>query len=92
MAKKQKKINKSEVIGANRMSEKDTGSPQVQVALMTARINNLAEHLKGHKQDTHSRRGLLQLVGKRRRLIQYVERTEGKDASDSLKGRVGMSV
>jgi len=92
MAKKQIKINKSELIGANRTSEKDTGSPQVQVALMSARITNLADHLKGHKQDKHSRRGLLQLVGKRRRLLQYVERTEGKEAVTTLKGRVGMSV
>lgn len=91
MAKHQKKINKSDVISTNRTSDKDTGSPQVQVALMTARINNLADHLKAHKQDNHSRRGLLQLVGKRRRLLQYVERTEGKESSDSLKTRVGMS-
>lgn len=90
MAKKQKKINKTDVIAGSRVSDKDTGSPAVQVALMTARINNLAEHLKTHKKDNHSRRGLLQLVGKRRRLLQYVERTEGKEAAVSLRATVGM--
>ena len=52
--------------------EGDTGSPEVQVALLTKRINDLTEHLKAHKHDHHSRRGLLQLVGKRRRLLKYL--------------------
>lgn len=54
----------------------DTGSPEVQVALLTARINHLTEHLRTHQKDHHSRRGLLQLVGRRRRLLDYVQRTD----------------
>ena len=56
--------------------EGDTGSPEVQVALLTARINHLTEHLKTHRKDHHSRRGLLQLVGRRRRLLGYLQRTD----------------
>lgn len=54
------------------LSESDTGSPEVQIALLTARISHLTEHLKDHKKDHHSRRGLLMLVGQRRRLLDYV--------------------
>jgi small subunit ribosomal protein S15 len=54
----------------------DTGSPEVQVALLTARVNHLTEHLKVHKKDHHSRRGLLQLVGRRRRLLAYLQKTD----------------
>jgi len=54
--------------------EGDTGSPEVQVALLTERINNLTEHLKGHEKDFHSRRGLLVMVGQRRRLLDYLRR------------------
>ncbi len=54
----------------------DTGSPEVQVALLTERINHLTEHLKVHKKDHHSRRGLLMMVGKRRRLLRYLEDTD----------------
>jgi small subunit ribosomal protein S15 len=54
----------------------DTGSPQVQIALMSRRINELTEHLRTHKQDHHSRRGLLKLVGRRRRLLNYLQRTD----------------
>lgn len=56
--------------------ESDTGSPEVQVALMTDRINHLTEHLREHKHDHHSRRGLLMLVGKRRRLLNYLKRQD----------------
>lgn len=56
--------------------ENDTGSPEVQIALLTAEIENLTEHLKTHKKDNHSRRGLLQMVGKRRRLIEYLKESE----------------
>jgi len=56
--------------------EKDTGSPEVQIAIFSERINHLTEHLKDHKNDHNSRRGLLQLVGKRRRLLNYLQRTE----------------
>ena len=54
----------------------DTGSPEVQIALLSRRINDLTEHLKGHKHDHHSRRGLLLLVGQRRRLLQYLVKTD----------------
>ncbi len=54
----------------------DTGSPEVQVALLTARINHLTEHLKVHKKDHHSRRGLLQMVGRRRRLLAYLDKND----------------
>lgn len=60
------------LIAEHRRHETDTGSPEVQVALLTARINHLTEHLKVHKKDHHSRRGLLMLVGRRRRLLDYV--------------------
>ncbi|MBU1120204.1 30S ribosomal protein S15, partial [Patescibacteria group bacterium] len=56
--------------------EGDTGSPEVQIALLTMQIEKLSEHLKDHKKDNHSRRGLLQMVGKRRRLIQYLKDSE----------------
>jgi len=70
------KEEKSELIGKHGRSGEDTGSPEVQVALMTARINELTEHLRGHPKDHHSRRGLLMLVGKRRRMLRYLERTD----------------
>ena len=57
-------------------SEKDTGRTEVQIALLTERINHLTEHLREHSQDHHSRRGLLMLVGQRRRLLQYLQRSE----------------
>jgi len=58
------------------LGENDTGSPEVQIALLTARISHLTEHLKVHKKDHHSRRGLLMLVGQRRRLLDYVSNTD----------------
>jgi small subunit ribosomal protein S15 len=67
---------KTEVIAAHATHEGDTGSPEVQVALLTRRINDLTEHLKVHKHDHHSRRGLLLLVGRRRRLLKYLQRTD----------------
>lgn len=66
------KEEKTSVIEANRIHEKDTGSPEVQIAILTKRINDLNEHLKAHKQDHHSRRGLLKMVGKRRNLLNYL--------------------
>ena len=63
---------KQNVIGKFRTHEKDTGSPEVQVALLTERINDLSEHFKSHKKDHHSRRGLLKLVSHRRRLLDYL--------------------
>jgi len=64
---------KSATITDYRLHDTDTGSPEVQVALLTGRINHLTEHLKMHKKDHHSRRGLLMLVGRRRRLLDYVK-------------------
>jgi small subunit ribosomal protein S15 len=66
---------KRELIGKFATHENDTGSPEVQVALLTARINELTEHLREHKKDHHSRRGLLMLVGQRRRLLNYLSRS-----------------
>lgn len=63
---------KNELIQGHRVHEKDTGSPEVQIAILTERIKNLTEHFKTHKKDHHSRRGLLMLVGKRRRLLGYL--------------------
>ncbi|MFO8082707.1 MAG: 30S ribosomal protein S15 [Desulfobacterales bacterium] len=64
---------KKTIIEQHKLHESDTGSPEVQVALLTERISYLTEHLKSHKKDHHSRRGLLMLVGKRRRLLNYVK-------------------
>ena len=63
---------KQEIINTYKRDEKDTGSPEVQIALLTERINELTEHLKVHKKDNHSRRGLLKMVGKRRNLLNYL--------------------
>ncbi|MGB2756404.1 MAG: 30S ribosomal protein S15, partial [Acidimicrobiia bacterium] len=65
-------MSTAEVIAEHRTHETDTGSPEVQVALLTSRINHLTDHLKVHKKDHHSRRGLLMLVGQRRRLLDYL--------------------
>ena len=67
---------KNKIISEYATSEGDTGSPEVQVAMLTHRIKDLTEHLKEHKHDHHSRRGLLLLVGRRRRLLQYMQRTD----------------
>jgi small subunit ribosomal protein S15 len=67
---------KSEIIAEHGTKPGDTGSPEVQIALMTRRINDLTGHLKMHKHDHHSRRGLLLLVGKRRRLLDYLIKTD----------------
>lgn len=66
------KDRKTDIIGEYKTHEGDTGSPEVQIALLTARINQLTEHLKEHKKDHHSRRGLLMMVGQRRRLLNYL--------------------
>ncbi len=67
---------KPTVIEEHRLHESDTGSPEVQIALLTKRINHLNEHLKMHKKDHHSRRGLLMLVGRRRNLLDYVKNND----------------
>ena len=69
------KAKKQEIIAANARKEGDTGSPEVQIALLTERINHLNEHLQAHPNDHHSRRGLLQLVGNRRSLLNYLKET-----------------
>jgi len=67
---------KNEIINQYKRHEKDTGSPDVQIALLTERINHLTEHFKFHKKDFHSRRGLLKLVGQRRRLLDYLKKID----------------
>ena len=71
-----RKDEKTAVIEANRTHEKDTGSPEVQIAILTRRINDLTEHLKNNKKDHHSRRGLLKMVGKRRNLLGYLKKKD----------------
>ena len=66
------KDQKTSIIEANRTHETDTGSPEVQVAILTERINQLTEHLKEHSHDNHSRRGLYKMIGKRRKLLDYL--------------------
>ena len=66
------KDQKTAIIEANRTHESDTGSPEVQIAILTERINQLTEHLKVHAQDNHSRRGLYKMIGKRRSLLDYL--------------------
>lgn len=80
---------KTEVIGEFATHEGDTGSPEVQVAILTERIVNLTDHLKTHKKDFHSRRGLLIMVGQRRRLLDYLKRKE-KGRYESLIQRLGL--
>lgn len=70
------KDQKTAIIEANRTHESDTGSPEVQIAILTARINELNEHLREHKHDNHSRRGLLMMVGKRRSLLDYLAKKD----------------
>ena len=69
-------VNKQEIIAQYRMKEGDTGSPEVQIAILTARINHLTDHLRTNKQDHHSRRGLFKMVGKRRNLLAYLQKTD----------------
>ena len=71
-----RKEQKTAIIDANRTHEGDTGSPEVQIAILTARINELTEHLRVHKHDNHSRRGLLMMVGKRRNLLDYLAKKD----------------
>ena len=69
-------FDKDEIIRKYQINDKDRGSAPVQVALLTARINHLTDHFREHKKDHHSRRGLLKMVGKRRRLLEYLKRTD----------------
>ena len=80
---------KQEIINQYRRDEKDTGSSEVQIALLTERINELTEHLKVHKKDNHSRRGLLKMVGKRRNLLNYLAKTD-ENAYKELVEKLGL--
>jgi len=83
------KEEKSQIITEHRRSDTDTGSPEVQIAVLSKRISDLTEHLKTHKKDHHSRRGLLQMVGRRRRLLDYL-RQEDIERYRALIGRLGL--
>ena len=80
---------KAELIKTYAQASGDTGSPEVQVAILSERINNLTEHFKDHKKDHHSRRGLLKMVGQRRRLLDYLKSRDSK-RYDSLIERLGL--
>ena len=77
---------KQDIVGKFKTHEKDTGSPEVQVALLTERIVYLTEHFKTHKKDHHSRRGLLKLVGQRRRLLDYLKDKDGSRYKKLIEG------
>ena len=83
------KDRKAELIGKYGRADGDTGSAEVQVALLTERINELTEHLRAHSKDHHSRRGLLKMVGKRRRLLRYLESSD-LERYRSLVGELGL--
>ena len=80
---------RTQLIKEYQTKENDTGSPEVQIALLTERINNLTEHMKEHAKDFHSRRGLLKLVGQRRRLLAYISRVN-KSRYENLITRLGL--
>jgi small subunit ribosomal protein S15 len=80
---------KTNIIGQYKVHESDTGSPEVQVALLTQRINDLTEHFKTHVKDNHSRRGLLKLVSQRRRLLDYLRRKDAERYREVI-GRLGI--
>ena len=82
-----KRKDKKKLIGDHSVHPKDTGSPQVQVAILTKRIKELSKHLESHPKDDHSRRGLLGLVGKRRKLLNYI-RNANKEAYETLLERL----
>ena len=77
--------DKGGIIGQYRLHEQDTGSPEVQIALLSGRIGYLTEHLTVHKKDHHSRRGLLMLVGRRRRLLDYLKTKDSQRYADLIK-------
>ena len=80
---------KQALVGEYAINESDTGSPEVQVAILTERIANLTEHFKSHKKDNHSRRGLLKMVSRRRRLLDYVKKDDEKRYQELIK-RLGI--
>ena len=80
---------KQEIVTTQQLHAKDTGSPEVQVAILTEKINQLTEHLRTHKKDFHSRRGLLMMVGKRRRLLKYLS-SESSERYRGLISKLGL--
>jgi small subunit ribosomal protein S15 len=84
-----KSDQKSEIISAYRRNPTDTGSPEVQVALLSARISQLSEHFGSHEKDHHSRRGLLKMVNQRRKLLDYLKRVDQNRYQDLI-GRLGL--
>lgn len=84
-----KQEEKRNLIDNFRIHDSDTGSPEVQIALLTERINNLTEHLKNHKKDHHSQRGLLKMVGKRRGLLNYL-RNNAPDRYQAILSKLGL--
>ena len=80
---------KTEIIEGSRVHETDTGSPEVQISILTRRINQMTEHLKVHKHDLHSRRGLLMMVGQRRRLLSYISK-KSPDRYRTLIAKLGL--
>lgn len=80
---------RKQVVTNHRRHGSDTGSPEVQIAMLTARINALSDHMKGHDKDFHSRRGLLMMVGKRNRLLRYLAKTN-PDNYQKLIGKLGL--
>ncbi len=83
------KVHKQTIINDYRLHDSDTGSPEVQIALLSTRINYLTEHFKIHKKDHHSRRGLLKLVSERRKLLDYLK-TSSKERYDKVIERLGI--
>ena len=81
--------NKSQIITDYRLHDKDTGSAEVQIAILSERINYLTEHFRTHTRDHHSRRGLLKLVGRRRKLLDYLKNTN-RERYDNIIGRLGI--
>lgn len=84
-----KKEDKQKIIKGTKTHEKDTGSPEVQVAIFTEQINKLTDHLKSHKKDNHSRKGLLQMVSKRRSLLDYLAKMN-KERYENLVKKLGL--
>jgi len=82
-------MDKQKIIKENQKAPNDTGSPAVQIALLTERINNLTEHLKDNKQDKHSRRGLMQMVSQRKKLLKYLEKYDLEQYRE-LKKKLGL--
>jgi len=82
-------MDRQNIISEFRINDKDTGSPEIQIALLTHRINNLTEHLRGHTKDHASRRGLLKMVGRRNALLKYLAKTS-RDRYASVIGRLGL--